>query len=164
MTRRRAPSGNPPSSATPHPGDFATSTTTPREWRETAAGEHADVTRKCAASCSACPGRQRTASSGSRRRPTRATNRMAETDPIHLESPAHGSRKIARELTGRCGLPTTRLAAVGLMRDKGIRLRAPQPSSSMFSKHSKRFPYLLRDKAINLTSTLRYFMGIAETE
>lgn len=72
---------------------------------------------------------------------------MAAIDRIHLDNPAYGARKIARVLT-REGHPVTRWHVGRLMHEMNVRPCCPLPSLSAPSKRSKKFPYLLRGKAI----------------
>lgn len=77
---------------------------------------------------------------------------MREVDEIHLEFPCYGARKIAKELARR-GLPGWKRHAVeGLMREMGIVPVYPKPSLSSPSKRSKRFPYLLKNKAVRFAN------------
>lgn len=73
--------------------------------------------------------------------------RMAVIDEVHLEMPAAGARKMARECARR-GLPTTRHHASRLMGRMGIAPVYPKPSTSGAAKGHPRFPYLLRGMRI----------------
>lgn len=114
-----------------------------------AAGEHGGLTRARACELLGVP---RSSTCYEPKAPGGADEgderRMAEIDRLHVENPAYGARRMAHELTERCGLPTKRWVAARLMREMGIRSCAPQPSLSRPSRESRRFPYLLRGKAI----------------
>ncbi|WP_130811838.1 transposase [Olsenella sp. Marseille-P4559] len=148
-TSCRGTSGSPPSSATSSAG-LATSTATTRERSLAAAGGHAGVTRKRASE----PLGVARSSTHYRHRGGSGTpsaddeHLMAEIDRIHLENPAYGARKIARQpSTG--GERVTRHRATGLMRETNVRPCCPLPSLSRPSKASRRFPYLLGGKRMD---------------
>lgn len=73
--------------------------------------------------------------------------RMAIIDEVHLEQPAAGARKMARECTKR-GYKTTRYQAGRLMAEMNIRAIYPKPDTSRPAKEHKRFPYPLRGMKI----------------
>ena len=74
--------------------------------------------------------------------------RMRVIYETHMELPASGARKMAREC-GRRGLPTTRHQAGRLMAEMGIRCVYPKPSTSKPDKDARKFPYLLRGMRID---------------
>lgn len=61
--------------------------------------------------------------------------------------PTSGARKMAR-ICSACGLPTTRYRAAKLMGEMRIHTIYPKPNLSAPAKHSKKFPYLLKNKKI----------------
>lgn len=77
---------------------------------------------------------------------------MRLIDEIHLDFPCYGARKIAKELGRRGHGGWKRHAAEGLTREMNIRPVYPKPNLSAPSKHSKRFPYPLKSKAIRFAN------------
>lgn len=73
--------------------------------------------------------------------------RMAIIDDLHIDLPASGARKMAKECTKQ-GYQTTRYQAKYLMEEMGIRPIYPKPNTSRAAKHHPRFPYLLRNMRI----------------
>jgi putative transposase len=70
--------------------------------------------------------------------------RMAIIDEVHVDLPASGARKMAKECTRR-GYKTTRYQAGQLMAEMGIAAMYPKPkiNTSKAAAHHKKFPYLL---------------------
>lgn len=72
--------------------------------------------------------------------------RMAVIDELHIELPASGARKMARECAKR-GLPTTRHQAARLMEEMNVVPCYPRPNTSKAAKHHPTIPYLIGDKS-----------------
>ncbi len=70
---------------------------------------------------------------------------MAGVGRVHVDNPAYGARKIARVLRSE-SLDASRHRVTRLMREMNVRPCCPVPSLSRPSRHSKRFPYLLKGK------------------
>lgn len=73
---------------------------------------------------------------------------MKLIDRIHFALPATGARKMARDLTRKHKLPTSRYEATRLMDMMHIACIYPKPNLSKPAKGHKVFPYLLRNKRI----------------
>jgi len=73
--------------------------------------------------------------------------RMNIIDDIHIQLPASGARKMARECTKR-GYPTTRHQAGRLMDRMNVKAVYPKPNTSRPAKQHPKFPYLLKGKRI----------------
>lgn len=69
-------------------------------------------------------------------------------DEIYLEHPFMGSRQIVRTLA-RKGLRVNRKRVQRLMRAMGLQAIVPGPHTSMPHADHKKYPYLLRDLAVN---------------
>jgi putative transposase len=76
-------------------------------------------------------------------------------DRERVEHPAYGARKIDHPLRGSCEPRATRWRITRLMRLMGIRPLCPPPSLSAPSKASRRFPHLLRGKAVRFPNQIR---------
>lgn len=73
---------------------------------------------------------------------------MAEIDRAHVDNPAYGARKIARQ-PGKDGHAGVTRWHVGVLMEKmNVRPCCPVLSLSKPSKYSKKFPYLLKGKTI----------------
>ena len=70
-------------------------------------------------------------------------------DYWHTLLPWAGARKLRKLLQGEDGLPVGRKLIRRLMDEMGIHAIYPKPKLSQSSKEHKKFPYLLRNKAIN---------------
>lgn len=73
--------------------------------------------------------------------------RMRIIYTMHEVLPTSGARKMAR-MCSACGLSTTRYRAGALMGEMRIHTIYPKPNLSAPAKHSKKFPYLLKNKRI----------------
>lgn len=71
-----------------------------------------------------------------------------EIDRIYTEFPFYGARKIVRELRS-VGIRIGRKRCRRLMRVMGIEALVPKPSTSIPNKQHKKYPYLLRERAVS---------------
>lgn len=72
---------------------------------------------------------------------------MREIDRIYTECPFYGARKIVRELRD-VGIRIGRKRCRRLMKVMGIEALVPKPSTSVPDKQHRKYPYLLRDRAV----------------
>ena len=73
---------------------------------------------------------------------------MKEIDKIYTEFPFYGARKILIEL--RClGIRIGRKRCRRLMKTMGIEALVPKPSTSIPNKKHRKYPYLLRARAVS---------------
>ena len=73
---------------------------------------------------------------------------MSAIDYWHTLHPALGARKLAKIIRENNSLPIGRKRVTRLMAKMGIKSLAPKPNTSKPNKKHKKYPYLLRNKAI----------------
>jgi putative transposase len=73
---------------------------------------------------------------------------MKQIDRIYTEFPFYGARKILVELRA-LGVRIGRKRCRRLMKVMGIEALVPKPSTSIPDKQHRKFPYLLRESAVN---------------
>ncbi len=73
---------------------------------------------------------------------------MKEIDRIYTEFPFYGARKIMAELRD-IGVRIGRKRCRRLMKTMGIEALVPKPSTSVPGKQHRKYPYLLREAAVN---------------
>ena len=73
---------------------------------------------------------------------------MKEIDQIYTEFPFYGARKIVIELRD-IDIRIGRKRCRRLMKKMGIEALVPKPSTSAPNKQHRKYPYLLRDRAVS---------------
>jgi putative transposase len=73
---------------------------------------------------------------------------MKEIDRIYTEFPFYGARKILLELR-EVGIRVARKRCRRLMKTMGIEALVPKPSTSVADKQHPKYPYLVRESAVN---------------
>ena len=73
---------------------------------------------------------------------------MKEIDRIYTEFPFYGARKILLELR-EVGIRIGRKRCRRLMKTMGIEALVPKPSTSVADKQHPKYPYLVRESAVN---------------
>jgi len=73
---------------------------------------------------------------------------MKEIDRIYTEFPFYGARKILVELR-EVGIRVARKRCRRLMKTMGIEALVPKPSTSVPDKQHAKYPYLVRESAVN---------------